>query len=75
MQSYTLPYVIGHPKMQYSNWIRSALIHAVCYCTSVDDFNQERIYIELTCLANGYSDCFVESRIAHFYDYFSVETL
>ena len=75
IQFYTLPYVIGHPKVKYSNWIRSALIHAICYCTSIDDFNQERIYIELTCLANGYSYPFVESRIAHFYDYFHLETL
>ena len=40
-QSYTLPYVVGHSKLKYSDWIRIALIQAVCYCTLVEDFNQE----------------------------------
>ena len=75
VQSYTLPYVVGHPKVQYSNWIRTALIRAVCYCPSVDDFNRERIRIELTCLANGYSYRFVDSRIASFYNYYHCESL
>jgi hypothetical protein len=75
IQRYTLPYVVGHSKVNYSDWIRSALLRAVCYCSSVDDFNQERIYIELTCLVNGYSFIFVESRISHFYDYFRAANL
>jgi hypothetical protein len=75
IQPYTLSYLVGHPKFNYSDWIRTALIQAVCYCTSVDDFNQERIYIELTCLANGYSLQFVDSRVSHFYDYFQTNTL
>ncbi len=75
IQAYTLPYVVGHPKVKHSDWIRSALVQAVCYCSSIEDFNQERIYIELTCLVNGYSVQFVDSRIAHFYDYFHENTL
>ena len=43
MQKYTLPYAIGHSKVAHSHWLRSALIRAVRYCTSVHDFNQERI--------------------------------
>ena len=61
--------------MNYSNWIRSALVRAVCLCSSVDDFNQQRIYIELSCLVNGYSYMFVESRVAHFYSCFHAETM
>jgi hypothetical protein len=75
VQLYALPYVTGHSKVQYSNWIRTALIRAVCYCPSVDDFNQERIRIELACFANGYSYRFVESRVEHFYNYFHSEAL
>ena len=75
MQKYTLPYVIGHSKVAHSHWLRSALIRAVRYCTSVHDFNQERIHIEITCLANGYSLEFIERRIDHFYTHFDAASL
>ena len=75
VQKYTLPYVIGHSKVAHSHWLRSALIRAVRYCTSVDDFDQERIYLEVTCLANGYSLDFVEKRISHFYHHFDALSL
>ena len=74
-QKYTLPYVIGHPKVAHSHWFRSALIRAVRYCTSVFDFNQERIYLEITCLANGYSLEFIEQRINHFFTLFDATSL
>ncbi|CAF1420413.1 unnamed protein product [Rotaria sordida] len=38
MSRYTLPYLLGHSKSAHSDWLRTALIRAVCYCTSVDDF-------------------------------------
>ena len=75
MQQYTLPYVIGHSKVVHNHWLRSALIRAVRYCTSVHDFNQERIHIETTCLANGYSLEFIERRIDHFYTHFDAASL
>ena len=74
-QKYTLPYVIGHSKGAHSHWLRSALIRAARYCSSVGDFNQERIYLELTCLANGYSLEFVEKRIDHFFTHFDATSL
>ncbi|CAF5206116.1 unnamed protein product [Rotaria magnacalcarata] len=75
MQPYTLPYVIGHSKVSYSHWFRLALIRAVRYCTSVTDFNQERVYLEVTWLANGYSLKFIEKRINHFYSHFDAVSL
>jgi len=75
IQKYTLPYVIGNAKVAHSHWFRSALIQAVRYCTSVYDFNQERIYLEITCLANGYSLEFVERRIKHFFTHFDATSL
>ncbi|CAF4450136.1 unnamed protein product [Rotaria magnacalcarata] len=60
---YTLPYVVGHSKLAHGDWFRSALIRAVCYCSSIEHFNLERIYLELTCLANGYSIFFVENNV------------
>lgn len=67
---YTLPYVVGHPKCQHSEWFRWALNRAICYCSSVDDFQQERLYLEMTCLVNGYSLLFVETQVDHFFRYF-----
>ena len=76
IQKYTLPYVIGgHTQIVHDHWLQSALIRAVRYCTSMDDFNLERIYLEVTCLANGYSLEFIEHRINHFYSYFNVKSL
>ncbi|CAF3740877.1 unnamed protein product [Rotaria sp. Silwood1] len=72
---YILPYVIRHAKSAISDWLRSALIRAVCYCTSADDFHQERIYLELTLLTSGYSLLFVETHVKHFFNYFHAETM
>lgn len=73
--AYTLPYVRGHTRVQYSNWFRTALIRAVCTCASIEDFNRERVRLEVTYLASGYSYRFVESHLAHLYTYFRVNTL
>ncbi|CAF4086121.1 unnamed protein product [Rotaria sordida] len=75
LQKYTLPYVIGNAKAKHSHWLRSSLIRAVRYCTSVDDFNRERIYLETTCLTNGYSLEFIEKRIEHFFQHFDAVSL
>ncbi|CAF1172266.1 unnamed protein product [Rotaria sordida] len=75
IQSYTLPYVVGHSKLAHSDWFLSALIRAVCYCSSVEDFNQERIYLELPCLTNGYSLLFVEAHVQHFFNYFHTHAM
>ncbi|CAF3995631.1 unnamed protein product [Rotaria sordida] len=75
MPRYTLPYLLGHSKSAHSDWLRTALIRALCYCTSVDDFQQERIALELTYLINGYSLLFVETHIKHFFNYFHAQTM
>jgi len=75
LQRYTLPYVVGHSQVIHSDWLRSALIRAVCYCSSINDFNHERIYLALTYLVNGYSLLFIETRIQHFFHYFKADTI
>ncbi|CAF3826272.1 unnamed protein product [Rotaria sp. Silwood1] len=72
---YTLPYVTGCSKSAYSDWLQSALIRAACFCTLVDDFQQERVYLELTLLINGYSLLFVETHVKHFFNYFHAQTM
>lgn len=75
VQKCTLPYAVDNVHDAHSHWLRSSLIRAVRCCTSVFDFNQERIYLELTCLINGYSIDFVERRIHHFFQHFDALSL
>ncbi|CAF4567441.1 unnamed protein product [Rotaria sp. Silwood2] len=67
--------VVGHSRLAYSDWLLSALIRAVCYCSTVDDFQLERIYLELTYLINGYSLLFVETHVKHFFNYFHTQSM
>ena len=52
---FVLPYVIGHPRVLYRQWFHWALARAIYACMSIEDFDQERIYIELTMLTYGFS--------------------
>ncbi|CAF4223338.1 unnamed protein product [Rotaria sordida] len=72
---YTLPYTMSHSKSAHSDWLRAVLILAVCYCTLVDDFQQERIYLELAYLINSYSLLFVETHVKHFFNYFHAQIM
>ena len=74
-QKYTLPYVTGNSIEVHSDWFRSALLRAVCYCTAVASFAEERIHLELTYLLNGYSLYFVETRVDHFFTYFKANDM
>lgn len=74
-QKYTLPYVTGNSIEAHSDWLRSALLRAVCYSTTAMDLAEERIYLELTCLLNGYSLLFVEMRVDHFFAYFKANEM
>ena len=75
IQRYILPYVHGHARLIYRQWFRSALIRAARYCSSIEDFDEERLEIELTFLANGYSLDFVESQVRQFFIHFKAITL
>ena len=72
---FVLPYASGHARLIHSNWFRAALVRAVRFCSAVEDFNQERIHIELTFLANGFSLAFVRSRLLQFFIHFDAVRL
>jgi hypothetical protein len=74
-KKYSMPYVVDHTKFSHRHWFRSALIRAVRFCSNVDDFLQERIYLEMACLMNGYSNQFIETQLKHFYHYFNATTI
>ena len=71
LQPFLLPYVTGHPRLIHRQWLRFILIRAGQYCSSWEDFNEERLYIELTFLANGYSLDFVEYHLQQFFTRFN----
>jgi len=75
MEKYTLPYVVGHAKLSHSHWLRTALMRAVRFCSNYQDFDRERIYLEISCLRNGYSIDFIETQLKHFYRYFNAEII
>ena len=70
---YTLPYVIGHTKINHQHWFRSALIRAVHVCSNFIDFQMEQINLQMTCLLQGYSNEFIQTQLKHFYDFFHAE--
>ena len=65
-QPFLLPYAVGHPRLIHRRWFQSALLRASQYCPALEDFEDERIYIESTFLANGYSIDFVDYHLAQF---------
>ena len=74
-QSYVLPFVSGHTRLIYSHYFRSLLIRAGQYCSNVDDFDRERLYIELTYLANGFPLQVIEHYLNLFYLHFQIPSL
>ncbi|CAF1500717.1 unnamed protein product [Rotaria sordida] len=66
IQPFLLPYEHSHPRLFHRQWFRAALIRAGQYCSSFEDFEDERLYIELTFLANGYSLDFIKYHIKRF---------
>ncbi|CAF3247439.1 unnamed protein product, partial [Rotaria sp. Silwood2] len=70
-QRFLLPYIADHPRLFHRQWLRSALIQACQYCNRFDDFEEERLYIELTFLANGYSFDFIEYHLKQFFVHFN----
>lgn len=70
-----LPYVVDHAQSSHRQWFRWALIRAVRFCSNVDDFIQERISLEMACLANGYSSRFVETQLTRLFQDFDARSM
>jgi hypothetical protein len=64
---FNLPFVKDHPRLQHRRWLRYRLMQAAQYCSSFDDFEQQRRYLECTFLTNGYSLEFVHSLVEQFF--------
>lgn len=71
VQPFLLPYSAEHPRLLHRQWFRFRLARAIQYCQSFDDFQEQRLQLELTFLANGYSLEFVHYLLNQFYQRFN----
>ena len=68
LEPYSLPYVYDTTKRQdHLFLLRAALIRAVLYCSNIDEFENERFYIELSFLINDATLNFIEETIRTFF--------
>ena len=67
-EPYLLPYQSEHPRHIHCNTIKGALFRAVGLCSNVDDFDHERLQIELKLLLNGYPLKFVTYQFKRFFE-------
>jgi hypothetical protein len=58
-EPYIVPFLSDHPRHIHRNTIKGALFRAVRLCSNVEDFDKERLNIELTLLLNGYPPKFI----------------
>ena len=73
--SYVLPYVNGHTQLIYAHYFQTLMIRAVRYCSNVEDFNRERLYIEMTYLFHGFPYVLIEYFLKEFYNRFHMSSL
>lgn len=72
---YTLPYVLGHTKLNHQLWFRSTLMRAIRLCSNYLDFQMEQTYLIVACLLHGYSKELVDTQLKHFYLRFNAEKI
>ena len=66
-EPYIVPYSSDHPHHVHRNVPYAALLRAVRLCSSVHDFDMERIRIDLTLLLNEYPPHFISKQFERFF--------
>lgn len=67
-EPYIAPFLSDHPRHIHRNIIKGALCRVVRLCSDVQDFDKERLNIELTLLLNGYPPRFVAYHFKRFFE-------
>ncbi|CAF1056566.1 unnamed protein product [Didymodactylos carnosus] len=67
-EPYIVPFLSDHPRHVHRNIIKGALLRAARLCSAVDDFDQERLDIELMLLLNGFPRKFVSYNFKRFFE-------
>jgi hypothetical protein len=66
-EPYCLPYRSDHPRKYHRNIPYSALIRAARLCSNVDDFDLERLRIEIALLLGNYPPKFISEQFLRFF--------
>ena len=66
-EPYIVPYSFDYPRHVDCNTIKGALFQAVRFSSNVEDFNKERLKIELTLLLSGYPPRFISYYFTQFF--------
>ncbi|CAF3577975.1 unnamed protein product [Rotaria socialis] len=66
-EPYVVSFISDHPRHTFVNVIQTSLTCAVRNSSTFEIFNNERIYIKLTLLYNGYPSSFVEKQFRNFF--------
>ncbi|CAF4270332.1 unnamed protein product [Rotaria magnacalcarata] len=66
-EPYVVPFISDHPRHVFINVIQTSLARAVRYCSTLEAFNHEQRYIQLTLLYNGYPSTFMDREFLKFF--------
>ncbi|CAF3855959.1 unnamed protein product, partial [Rotaria sp. Silwood1] len=66
-EPYILPYTSDHPHHIHRNIPYEALLRAARICSHVNDFNSERIRIDMSLLLNSYPPNFITKQLHRFF--------
>ncbi|CAF3224101.1 unnamed protein product, partial [Rotaria sp. Silwood2] len=66
-EPYILPYSSDHPRHVHMNILNNALVRAARMCSTVEDFDMERLSIEMILLVNGYPPKFIQQHMKNFF--------
>lgn len=72
---YYLPYHSEHPHQYHRNIPYSALVRATRLCSHIDDFNSERLRIEISLLLSQYPPKFITNHFLRFFQVNKAEDL
>ncbi|CAF4172536.1 unnamed protein product [Rotaria sordida] len=59
-EPYVTPFISDHPRHVFTNIIKTSLTRAIRYSSTFEVFNNERRYIKLMLLYNGYTSTYIE---------------
>ncbi|CAF1396723.1 unnamed protein product [Rotaria sordida] len=66
-EPHILPYKSDHPRHINANIIYTMLVRAARLCSTVEDFDMERLSTEMILLVNGYPPKFIQQHIKNFF--------
>ncbi|CAF1139879.1 unnamed protein product [Rotaria sordida] len=66
-EPHILPYESDHPRHIHANIIYTMLVRAARLCSTVEDFDMERLSTEMILLVNGYPPKFIQQHIKNFF--------